>query len=74
MELWMTPLYVNILNTILLPFSSHPHIVFMTQHCIMADNNPKHTSKLEGEALPQTLAQNPIYIALGNSCDLTQSK
>ena len=43
-----SPLYVNILETTLLPFLARK---FPTSHCFMADNDPKHTSKLAQQFL-----------------------
>ena len=43
-----SPLYVNILETTLLPFLARK---FPTSHRFMADNDPKHTSKLAQQFL-----------------------
>ena len=43
-----SPLYVNILETTLLPFLARK---FATSHRFMADNDPKHTSKLAQQFL-----------------------
>ena len=45
-----SPLYVNILETTLLPFLARN---FPTSHRFMADNDPKHTSKLAQQFLKE---------------------
>ena len=45
-----SPLYVNILETTLLPFLARN---FPTSHRFMADNDPKHTSKLTQQFLKE---------------------
>ena len=50
-EIMDSPLYVNILETTLLPFLARK---FPTSHRFMADNDPKHTSKLAQQFLNET--------------------
>ena len=53
------PLYIGILQYILLPFVND---VFLDGHRLMADNDPKHTSKAAQELLVDQGIVEAIFI------------